>query len=224
MNENMMVSSMGYFDKLEKAASDDEREHIFREILAATPIITTESSTYWAADISFLIDELERINEDDSIFRNKLDLERIGVLGMSLGGLATSVTCSKDERVKAGVNMDGAFPFAPIYGEHQTPFLYLNSIRYLGCGPLFVSQSTKDCYSMTVRGSGHYNFTDHTVYPLPMAAMLLGSIDGKKALDITNTVVLSFFDKYLNNKRIDLITLAKVFPEIELSSDVNENQ
>ena len=224
MGENMRVSAMGYFNKLEKAFSDDERENIFREILAATPIITTESSTYWAGDISFLIDELERINEDDSIFHNKLDLERIGVLGMSLGGLATSVACSKDERVKAGVNIDGAFPFAPIYGEHQVPILYLNSTRYLGCGPLFVGQSTKDCYSMTVAGSGHYNFTDHTVYPLPAVAMMLGSVDGKRALDITNTVVLSFFDKYLNNKRIDLITLAKGFPEIELYYNVNENQ
>ena len=224
MSENMKVSFMGYFNKLEKAASDEEREHIFREILAATPVITTESSQYWADDISFLIDQLEWINEDNILFQNKLDLDRIGVLGMSLGGLATSVTCSRDERVKAGVNVDGAFPFAPIYGEHQTPFLYLNSIRYLGCGQLFVSKSTKDCYSMTVRGSGHYNFTDHTIYPHPMADLLLGSIDGKRALDITNTIILSFFDKYLNNKRIDLITLATGYPEIELCYDVNENQ
>jgi predicted dienelactone hydrolase len=221
MYENMMVSSKGYFDKLGNATTDDEREHIFRDILTATPIITTESSTYWAADISFLIDELDRINDDDYIFCDKLDLGKIGVLGMSLGGLATSVTCSRDERVKAGVNMDGAFPFASIYGNHQAPFLYLNSPRYLGCGPLFVSHSKKDCYSLTVRGAGHFNFTDHTLYSLPMVDMLLGPIDGERALKITNTVVLAFFDKYLNkNESQDIISLADGYPEIEVSSNL----
>jgi len=60
------------------------------------PIILTESPKYWAEDIAFLIDRLKIMNEEDARFKNKLDLDRIGVFGMSLGGPATSVICSKD--------------------------------------------------------------------------------------------------------------------------------
>jgi hypothetical protein len=136
---------------------------------------------------------------------------------MSLGGLATSVICSGDRRIKAGVNMDGALPVASVHGRHQIPFLYLNSERYLGCGLLLVSQSTKDCYSLSVKGSVHNNFTDYSIYPVPMVRMVLGSIDGNKTVEIMNVVIPAFFDKYLKEKReIDVIKKAKAYSEIEI--------
>jgi hypothetical protein len=42
---------------------------------------------------------------------------------MSLGGLATSVICSRDIRIKAGVNMDGELPIASVPGIYQILFL-----------------------------------------------------------------------------------------------------
>jgi len=221
MKENMNAYAKSLFEKLENAISDEERLGVFQEMTTAVPIIITESPKYWADDISFLIDQLVIMNEEDDHFKNKLDLERIGVFGMSLGGLATSVICSRDKRVKAGVNLDGAFPVDSIYGKYQIPFLYLNSKRYLGCGPLLVSQSMRDCYSLTVRGSDHYNFTDYSIYPVPMVRLILGSIDGKRTIEIMNVIVLNFFEKYLREKQgIDLLSEAEKYPEIEAVTNI----
>src|SRR3984957_11715443 len=42
----------------------------------------------WSADIGFALDQLERLNESDPSgkFRGRLDLQRVGVFGHSLGG------------------------------------------------------------------------------------------------------------------------------------------
>ncbi|OFY68598.1 MAG: hypothetical protein A2V64_11000 [Bacteroidetes bacterium RBG_13_43_22] len=222
IKENMNGYAMGHFEKLENAVNDEERERVFREMSMAMPIILTESPKHWAGDIAFLIDQLIIINEGDNRFQNKLDLDRIGVFGMSLGGLATSVVCSMDRRIKAGVNMDGAFPIASIHGKYQIPFMYLNSKRYLGCGPLFTGQSTHDCYSLTIKGSDHYNFTDYSIYPIPMVRILLGPIDGNRTIEIMNVIIPAFFDKYLKEKQeIDVIEKAKAYSEIEIITNLN---
>ena len=221
MKEQMNASAMGHFEKLNNSASDEEREQVFQEMSATLPTLLTGSSKYWAEDIAFFIDQLEMMNGRANRFQNKLDLDRIGVFGMSLGGLATSVICSSDKRIKAGVNMDGAFPVFSIHGKYQIPFLYLNSKRYLGCGSLLVSQTTQDGYSLSVKGSDHYNFTDYSVYPVPMVRVLLGSIDGQRTIEIMNVIILAFFDKYLKGmEEIDLVKEAGKFPEIEISANL----
>jgi len=217
--EQMSAAALGHYEKLKKAASDEERMKVFLDMSTTLPMLA-ESSKYWAEDIAFLIDRLKIMNGGDNRFHNKLDLDRIGVFGMSMGGLATSVISSTDGRIKAGVNMDGAFPVASIHGKYQIPFMYLNSKRGLGCGPLFISQSTRDCYSLSVKGSDHYNFTDYSVYPVPMVRFLLGPIDGKRTIEMMNVLVLAFFDKYVNGMgEIDLAKAAGKYPEIELSAN-----
>jgi hypothetical protein len=221
MKEQMNASSLGHFEKLKKAASDEERELVFREISTALPMLLTESSKYWAEDIGFFINQLKMINGGGNRFQNKLDLNRIGVFGMSLGGLATSVICSADKRIKAGINMDGAFFSSSIDGKYQIPFLYLNSKRYLGCGPLLVGRTAQDGYSLSVEGSDHYNFTDYSVYPVPMVRALIGPIDGKRTIEIMNVIIPAFFDKYVKGmEEIDLVKEAGKYPEIEISANL----
>ncbi|HEX9903196.1 MAG TPA: hypothetical protein VGB72_10080 [Acidobacteriota bacterium] len=219
--ENMNPKAIGLFEKLKNAGSDEERERVFQEMSTTAPMILTESPKYWAEDIAFFINQLKMMNGADNRFQNKLDLDRIGVFGMSMGGLATSVICSTDRRIKAGANMDGALPIASIHGKYQIPFLYLNSKRGLGCGPLFISQSTRDCYSLSVKGSDHYNFTDYSVYPVPMVRVLLGPIDGKRTIEIMNVIIPAFFDKYVKGMgEIDLVKKAGKYPEIEISANL----
>ncbi|MCJ7581475.1 MAG: hypothetical protein MUP98_13190 [Candidatus Aminicenantes bacterium] len=221
MKEQMSASALGHFEKLKKAASDEERELVFREISTALPTLLTESSKYWAEDIGFFINQLKMINGGDNRFQNKLNLDRIGVFGMSLGGLATSVICSTDKRIKAGINMDGAFFSSSLDGKYQIPFLYLNSKRYLGCGPLLVSKTTQDGYSLSVKDSDHYNFTDYSVYPVPMVRALLGPIDGKRTIEIMNVIIPAFFDKYVKGmEEIDLVKEAGKYQGIEISANL----
>ena len=78
-----------------------------------------------------------------------------------------------------------------------------------------------DCYSLSVKDSDHYNFSDYSVYPVPAIRFLLGTIDGNKTIEIMNVIVLAFFDKYLKeNKNINLIEQAKKYPEIEIATNI----
>ncbi|MGB7295757.1 MAG: hypothetical protein WBC70_09230 [Candidatus Aminicenantales bacterium] len=222
MREQMSPTAMGLFEKLKNAGSDEEREQVFLEMSRTLPMILTESPKYWAEDIAFLIGRLKIMNGEDNRFPNKLDLDRIGVFGMSLGGLATSVICATDGRIKAGVNIDGGFSSAAIKGKYQIPFMFINSKRYLGCGRLLTSQSANDCFSLSVKGSDHYNFMDYSIYPVPMVRFLLGPIDGQRTIEIMNVIIPAFFDKYLKEKPgIDLVEKAKTYSEIEIATNTD---
>jgi pimeloyl-ACP methyl ester carboxylesterase len=62
---------------------------------------------------------------------------------------------------------------------------------------------------------------DYSLYPSPQVSFLLWTIDGKRALDIPNILVLSFFEKYLKNiKEINLLAEAAKFPAIETASNL----
>jgi predicted dienelactone hydrolase len=53
----------------------------------------------WAQDVTFVIDELAGMNvEATSLFRNRLDLEHIGIWGHSIGGATALAVCQKDPR------------------------------------------------------------------------------------------------------------------------------
>jgi predicted dienelactone hydrolase len=146
----------------------------------------------WVQDVKFILDKLEEINKNDlqSKFRKKLDLEKIGMLGHSLGGATAAQVCRQDGRIKAGVNMDG-----PLFGSNATegfskPFMFilanetmkkiakpvtdeelsyhgmdraeekLVKAMYLESIPKLCQNTKHDAYIITVQGADHYSFSD----------------------------------------------------------------
>ena len=84
------------------AVSDEEAS---RKALA----FEKERDNVWAADISFALDQLTKLDGDkDSLFFAKLDLAHVGAFGLSIGGRAVGRACQLDRRIKACVNGDGA--------------------------------------------------------------------------------------------------------------------
>lgn len=68
--------------------------------------------------------------ELDARFAGRLDLDRVGVLGHSLGGVAAPAACMQDSRFKAAINMDGHAQSLPIVPDDKgagprQPFLEL---------------------------------------------------------------------------------------------------
>jgi predicted dienelactone hydrolase len=73
-------------------------------------------------DVSFAIDQLEKLNRDDSPLKNRLDLARIGVAGHSFGAFTTLAVAGEvfvapgrevsfaDPRVKAAMAMSAPVP------------------------------------------------------------------------------------------------------------------
>jgi len=197
MEEQQQPEAMEIYRQMFSLDSDSARMQVFARMNQLMPLLFRESPSYWAEDINFLVGSLEELNNHHPIFRNKLDCDRLGVLGMSMGGIATNEVCLSNRKVKAGVNIDGG-----IYGSltdtvMNTPFMFLNSQRYLGYGGLFVSKSMDECYSITIRNSDHYNFSDYALYPMK-EQMLLGTIDAEIPIGIMNSAVVAFFDRYLN--------------------------
>ena len=76
--------------------------------------------------------------------------------------------------------------------------------------------SLKDFYEAKIMNSGHASFMD---IPLMIDIPSLneaGTINSKTAHNIINKTVVSFFDKYLKNKNIDLLNLNNIFSELEI--------
>jgi alpha-beta hydrolase superfamily lysophospholipase len=83
-------------------------------------------------DLQFVLNQLTRMHEGeiDARFAGRLDLERVGVAGHSLGGVAAPSACMRDPRFKAAANMDGHARSLPMLVDEngagpQQPFLEL---------------------------------------------------------------------------------------------------
>jgi predicted dienelactone hydrolase len=98
--------------------SGDEQERFIEPILQA-----------WATDMAFVLDRLAALNTDDpsGTFTGRLDLSRVGVFGLSLGGAEAAQFCHKDPRCKAGVDVDGALHGTVIEAGINRPFMFLLS-------------------------------------------------------------------------------------------------
>ena len=195
----------------------DEQRQILIDQSNALPTLLKESPRHWANDISFFLDQLELINLNNQLLKGKLDLKSIGIIGMSMGGMATNEICISDSRVQAGINMDGGLIGSQLDKKIQTPFMFLNGKRYVGYGKLFTSNITKDGYSFSVRDADHYNFTDYSIYKIQNLSFLMGTIEGNGTIEIMNNLVVAFFDKYLKEKeKINIIDIAQNYPDIEI--------
>ena len=58
----------------------------------------------WAQDISFVADQLEKL---DGSFKKHLNLQNLGMIGHSFGGQAATIACASDARFSACANLDG---------------------------------------------------------------------------------------------------------------------
>jgi len=162
----------------------------------------------WVDDIRFITDVLEKMNEGliQSKFAHKLSLEKgMGVFGMSYGGAASILSCCLDDRLKCGINMDGA-----MYGgiddkyKYRQPTMYMDSDMFLGKSRYFFNINEDDTYCVTIKDSKHLDYSDYTYILknwLLKLMQLVGKIDGSLMIKITNDYVRSFFDKYI--KKID---------------------
>jgi hypothetical protein len=106
MQEQQDPKAMELLQKMYNASNDEERMQALVETSNALPTILTESPKYWAEDISFFMDQLENMNNENKILKDKLDLDRIGVFGMSLGGIATSKIESRQVLILMVVYME----------------------------------------------------------------------------------------------------------------------
>ena len=178
---------------------------------------------YRAADIQFLLDEMDRENFLSVALKNSLDLEHIGVFGHSFGGGTSVVVASVDERIDACFGLDAWFlpiPSNVLNSDLNKPFIHLGQVswkekeNYLKLDTLAGNNSAWSV-RLDVRGATHYDFTDFSQFSKLTKKYGSGMIAPPRIRKITNSAIREFFDHYLKNgPALALETYEKLYPEL----------
>jgi dienelactone hydrolase len=166
-------------------------------------------------DLQLILDELSQLNASDSFFRGRLDLQRIGIFGHSLGGAATADLCATEPRIKAGLSLDGGGhtnllalnikqPFLIASGPNDPTRPYRAEFRSL------FDQLGQDAFWLRLRNSEHFDFVESpwfAVSPQPTKVRIA---------TILRQYVLSFFNKYLKKENDHLLDGPPTdYPEVD---------
>jgi predicted dienelactone hydrolase len=154
-----------------------------------------------ALDVSFLIDQLTH-GRTAWRLAHLIDKHEIGMAGHSIGGAAASATMVADPRVRAGVNMDGAFKPVPTPGQIDRPFLML------GAADNHPADSHDTTWEqawaalggykkwLTVAGADHFSFSDLDLLH-EQAGFPTPPLSPERGVAITRAYVTAFFDRTL---------------------------
>ena len=239
-----------------------DREHgtfIAEDLASHGYVVVTVSHTYEAAEVEFPGGRVEvgrhdldllphramQIRRDDIRFvLDALGLDRVGMVGHSLGGATTAQAMAADPRVLAGVNLDGSFiPDSPLEEGPDAvardlvelarrigarPFMIMASG---GFGPDYFGDLTSTVWHnlawwrrfLSITGSTHYTYTD--LLPLltglvaggviPEAPQVGVGLDPARAVTAIRTYLRAFFDHTLRGHETPLLDGPSArFPEV----------
>lgn len=117
----------GSDDGLWKGADEGERR---RAMISGA---SAENARLRVGDMTFALDQLERLNRDEGALSGRLDLDRIGAAGHSFGALTVELATGAgrrliptDPRIKAVIPMSSPVPpLVKGYGGIQIPALHM---------------------------------------------------------------------------------------------------
>ncbi|KEK23494.1 alpha/beta hydrolase family protein [Bacillus gaemokensis] len=87
----------------------------------------------WTEDIGFVINQLEKMNSGiiQSKFKGNIDMNNIGVMGHSFGGATALNAMYVNEKVKAGINMDGSLYELELKQSLKKPFMLMETEDFM---------------------------------------------------------------------------------------------
>ena len=190
---------------------------------------------YLAEDVIFALDQLASLDDADprGILTGRLDLGRLGMFGVSLGGMITAEACRIDARLQAGLIMDVYMPADVVASGLDRPMMWLTrpaaSMRLEGWDePQIVDIHTSMLavfgglpgagYIVLVPDMFHIDFSDgRLLSPLIASRGLCGPIDGQRSREIVNAFTMAFFDRHLRGRPVPLLESTSThFPEVLL--------
>jgi pimeloyl-ACP methyl ester carboxylesterase len=194
---------------------------------------------YFAQDVVFTLDQLKKMNETDpiGILGGRLDLQRVGIFGVSFGGIVVGEACRIARHLRACLVMDAPMSASVVHEGLQQPAMWITrdalTMENEGWSRFDIEQHQStmravynglkgDGYFLQVAGLFHVNLTDLPSFsPLlgwhgMWGPMVTGPIDGKRAHNIINAYSVAFFDKYLGGPQSNFLDgSAKQFPEVQ---------
>lgn len=225
--------------------SKDQMNPLIQQSIAALELVPSLNAIefeagiipYFAQDVVFVINQLAVLNRNDpkGILKDRLDLNRIGIFGVSLGGVVVGEACRIDRRLRACLVMDAPMS-APVVTEGlQQPGMWITrdaqTMSNEGWTQFDVDQhqktmrtvfekSTSDGYFVEVSGMFHANLTDVPYFsPLLKWFGITGPIDATRAHNIVNAYTVAFFDRYLGGPPSGVLDGAgEQFPDVKLET------
>lgn len=153
-------------------------------------------------DLEHLLDEIETLNStENSLFYQRLQTEKIGIFGHSLGGASGFRLSQKDPRIKACVNFDGwqygeGFTEGTVGAPSLGLFCYDNHLA--GNYP----KRDQELSFFIIPDAVHYSFIDIYQTHTPLVQMLSpeAKVAKEEMKQVMNTSLLYMFNRYLKNE------------------------
>jgi len=186
----------------------------------------TQLMGVWIADLKFVLQQLQELNAKDPAgrFKGRLDLQRVGIVGHSLGGATAAQFCHDDAQCKAGIDIDG-IPFGSVVQEglHRPFFLILSDHRKEESVPetpivegkfesIYSKLPVETRWQAMVDGANHFTFSDQmfTKSPVMIAGLrmigVMGSLEKRRGIEISGACVHTFFDVYIKGAPTSQLT------------------
>jgi dienelactone hydrolase len=178
-----------------------------------------------------------------------VDWTRIGAMGHSSGGLVAVQACERDARIRACVDMDGGMatptgePMAdfvrtgttkptlllrsePVYSDADFARRGMTRAQWEQRGKAghaaidsVVARAHAPFWVASVRGTGHFSFTD-APFVMPTTITRFGGriIAPERGLDAIDETLRAFFDEAWGTRPGALAAVTRSFPELTISS------
>ncbi len=195
---------------------------------------------YFAQDVSFTLDQLTALDQSDpnGILTGRLDLQRVGTFGISLGAIVAGEACRTEPRLKACLMLDAAMPADVVQAGLRQPSMWITrdadtmrlerqrsggwtekDIRetLTSMRAVFGKSAPGEGYYIQMPGMFHINFTDAPYWsPLLPWLGMIGPFDAQRGFDIVNTYSVAFFDRHLEGRPAALLDgPVKQYPDVQ---------
>jgi predicted dienelactone hydrolase len=190
---------------------------------------------FLAQDAVFALDRLADLDRSDDVLAGRLDLDDVGMFGVSLGGAVTGETCKIEPRVRACLPIDVFLPADVVEQGLRQPVMWISrdagTMRREGWSESDVEETHRTMravferlpgagYIVLVPGMYHADFSDFPlVSPLEKPLGLSGPLDAQRARAIPDAYALAFFEKHLGGRPAPLLDGPSAqFPEVLFES------
>lgn len=139
-------------------------------------------------DVAFLLNHLAQLNADDPVFKSRLDLDRLGIMGWSFGGGTAAEACRLEDPLKAAVLLDPYLAAAPLLQQKglSKPFLNMAGSPDIN----LINKCPTNAYQLSISGAAHETYTDNAWVVGPSAFT-------RRRAQAMNACLISFFNKHL---------------------------
>ena len=208
--------------RVTRAKTESEQLRILKTYIDGVPK-TNAVIDRWVADTKFALDQFARASDGIAGELNRrADLDRIGVLGHSMGGVVAGEFCLRDTRCRAGLNLDGIPQSGSMIASRtKRPFMMVYSARpgRLGASDVIYRRAASRYFRVDVDDTRHVDFSDMIFWGGPLkAAGASGSIAPNRAVELTRLIVRQYFDQELQGVPSPLLAGTLRLPDAHVSS------